>query len=120
MGFLDEVSSLIGNNNGLGQAIELGQHLLTENGGVQGLLATLQNGGLLEQIKNGQAPSVEQIQQVLGNEQVQAVAAKMGLDPQKASELIAQYLPDVVSNLGTGGGGLLAAGEGMLKDFTKS
>lgn len=119
MGFLDEVGSLLGSNSGVVGAIEMGQQLLSENGGIQGLLDKLKDGGLLTQINNGQAPSVEQIQALLGNEQVAAIAAKMGIDPQKASELIAQYLPDIVSNLGTGGGGVLAAGESLLKGFMK-
>lgn len=120
MGFLDEVGSLLSSNSGIGGALEMGQQLLSENGGIQGLLDKLKDGGLLAQINNGEAPSIDQIQALLGNEQVATIAAKMGIDPQKASELIAQYLPDIVSNLGSGGGGILAAGEGLLKGFMKS
>jgi uncharacterized protein YidB (DUF937 family) len=47
--------------------------------------------------------SPEQIQAVLGNAQVQALAAKAGIDPAKASAVIAQILPQLVDKATPGG-----------------
>jgi integrase len=41
----------------------------------------------------------DQIQKVLGSEQVNALAAKIGVDPAQASHFLAEYLPKVVDKL---------------------
>jgi uncharacterized protein YidB (DUF937 family) len=46
-----------------------------------------------------QSISANQIQNVLGSEQVNALAAKMGVDPAQASQFLAQYLPNIVDKL---------------------
>jgi uncharacterized protein YidB (DUF937 family) len=43
--------------------------------------------------------SADQIQKVLGSEQVNALAAKIGVDPAQASHFLAEYLPKVVDKL---------------------
>lgn len=43
--------------------------------------------------------SAEQIQQVLGSEQIQQIAAKTGIDTNQISSLLAQYLPQVIDHL---------------------
>jgi uncharacterized protein YidB (DUF937 family) len=43
--------------------------------------------------------SAEQIQKVLGSEQVNALAAKIGVDPAQASHFLAEYLPKIVDKL---------------------
>ncbi len=64
--------------------------------------------------------SPEQIQTVLGNSQVQALAAKAGIDPSKASAAIAQILPLLVDKATPNGqipagGGLLGTLAGLLR-----
>jgi uncharacterized protein YidB (DUF937 family) len=46
-----------------------------------------------------QSVSSNQIQNVLGSEQVKALAAKMGVDPAQASHFLAEYLPKIVDKL---------------------
>jgi len=46
-----------------------------------------------------QSISSDQIQKCLGSDQVKALAAKMGVDPDQASNLLAEFLPKVVDKL---------------------
>jgi uncharacterized protein YidB (DUF937 family) len=46
-----------------------------------------------------QSISGNQIQNVLGSDQVSALAAKMGVDPAQASHFLAEYLPKIVDKL---------------------
>ncbi len=79
--------------------------VLAQNGGVQGLMNKFSQGGLdgifSSWVGTGenQPVSASQIQNALGSEQVQALAAKIGVDPAIASGLIAQFLPKVVDKL---------------------
>ena len=52
-------------------------------------------------VSKGPNPPVsgEHIQQVFGAEQIQALAAKFGIDPTGASEAVAEHLPNVVDRL---------------------
>lgn len=79
--------------------------LLEQNGGLQGLMGKFSQGGLGDVFSSwvgtggNQAISAAQIQNVLGSEQVQALAAKLGIDPAMASTLLAQYLPMIIDRL---------------------
>ena len=46
-----------------------------------------------------QSISSDQIQKCLGSDQVKTLAAKMGIDPDQASNLLAEFLPKVVDKL---------------------
>jgi len=46
-----------------------------------------------------QAISSNQIQNALGSEQVNTLAAKIGIDPAQASNFLAEYLPKIVDKL---------------------
>lgn len=64
--------------------------------------------------------SAEQIQHVLGSAQVQALAAKAGISPEKASAVIAQILPHIVDRATPNGqmppaGGLADVLSGLFK-----
>ena len=63
--------------------------------------------------------SADQVQAVLGSAQVQALAAKAGIDPAKASAVIAQILPHLVDKATPNGqmpaGGILDAVSGFFK-----
>jgi uncharacterized protein YidB (DUF937 family) len=62
--------------------------------------------------------SADQIQAVLGSSQIQALAARAGIDPQMASAAIAQILPNLVDKATPNGqlptGGILDALSGFL------
>jgi uncharacterized protein YidB (DUF937 family) len=80
-------------------------NLLQQNGGLQGLANKFSQGGASGAFSSwvgmgeNQAISGNEIQQVLGSDQVRALAAKMGIDPNQASSLLAEYLPKVVDKL---------------------
>jgi uncharacterized protein YidB (DUF937 family) len=63
--------------------------------------------------------TADQVQAVLGSAQVQALAAKAGIDPQRASQVIAQILPHLVDRATPNGqmppGGILDAISGFFK-----
>lgn len=134
MGLLDSVGSMLGGaqagGNG-GDIMSVAQQLLGQAGGLEGLLKKFQENGLGEVAaswvgKGQNLPiSAEQIQKVLGNEQVAAIASKLGVDPQQAATQLSQLLPGLVDKLTpdgqvTQGGDLLAQGASLLKGFMKS
>src|SRR6267378_4046863 len=61
------------------------------------LIAVL--GGLLAQSGGLQGLASNQVQNVLGSEQVNAIATRMGVDPAMASAFLAEYLPKIVDKL---------------------
>jgi uncharacterized protein YidB (DUF937 family) len=79
--------------------------LLTQCGGLQGLANKFSQSGQGNAFSSwvglgeNQPISDNQIQNVLGSEQVKALAAKMGVDPAQASQFLAEYLPKVVDKL---------------------
>ncbi len=113
-------SSLLNDTDGDGQiqAIELFNQLAQQNGGISGLLNMLQSGDLANiaqsWISNGANASVDasQIQNALGGSLGQA-AASMGLDASQASNLLAQFLPQIINSLTPNGNAADADGFGM-------
>lgn len=83
--------------------------LITQSGGLQGLLAKLQEGGLGEQVQSwvSQGPTLpvspEQITTALGPEQLKATAEKAGVSAQELAGGMSQMLPGLVSGLSSGG-----------------
>lgn len=79
--------------------------LLARNGGLQGLMDKFSQAGHGEAASSwigmgeNKAISSDQIQQVLGSDQVKALAARMGIDPAQASTFLAEYLPKIVDKL---------------------
>src|SRR5438477_10405320 len=110
MGLLD---SILGSAEAKGDAatggslqlVEAVGGLLTQNGGIQGLMKKFSQGGLGETccswvgLGENHAIPAEQIQKVLGSQQVTALAAKLGVDPAQASNFLADYLPKIVDKL---------------------
>lgn len=138
MGFLEEMGKQLGNvvsgatgSGGQPDVLQLAQALMAQNGGVEGVLAKLQQGGLGDVVKswlgNGQnlPISAEQIASVFGNPQIAAVASQFGIDPQQVTSQLAQHLPGLVDKLSPGGAisgnpqDLLAQGASLLKGFLK-
>lgn len=134
MGLLDNIGSMLGGaqtGGSGGDIMSVAQQLLGQAGGLDGLLKKFQENGLGEVaaswVGKGQNLPItaEQIQKVLGNEQVAAIASKLGVDPQQAATQLSQLLPGLVDKLTpdgqvTQGGDLLAQGASLLKGFMKS
>ena len=79
--------------------------LLAQSGGLQGLANKFSQSGEGDAFSSwvgmgeNQPISSNQIQNVLGSDQVNALAAKLGVDPAQASHFLAEYLPKVVDKL---------------------
>jgi uncharacterized protein YidB (DUF937 family) len=109
MSIFDSVKELIGGAAG-GQDAGLISHATElvnnpETGGVEGLVQQFHANGLGGVVNSWTGPggnspiTAAQIQQVLGQDRVNAVASKFGLSPEEASEKLAQVLPIILSKL---------------------
>ncbi|WP_255988275.1 YidB family protein [Chitinolyticbacter albus] len=120
----EQLGNLLGGgaSEGFGAVIS---DVLAQQGGVAGLVEKFQQGGLGELAQSwvgtgGNLPiSAEQIQSVLGSDAVTQIAGKLGIDPQQASNLVAQHLPGIVDQLTPNGelpqgGDVLSQGLGAL------
>jgi len=104
---------------------------LTEGEGLnlQGIAALLQQNGLSEQVQSwlgdgeNQEVSSEQLQEALGQENIDNAAAQMGVESGDAIESLRSMLPELLNNASSGGsildqfgdaGGLLNAAKNLL------
>ena len=109
MGLLDSLlGAASGKNAQSGEAnplIAVLGGLLAQSGGLQGLANKFSQSGQGNAFQSwvgmdeNQPVSNDQIQNALGPEQVNAMAAKMGVDPAVASTFLAEYLPKIVDKL---------------------
>ena len=77
-----------------------------EIGGYQGLMQKFQNHGLGDVARSwasggSQSITPDKLTSVFGQERLNALASKFGMEPEKLTTLIAQYLPTVMSKLGS-------------------
>jgi uncharacterized protein YidB (DUF937 family) len=102
---LGAVSGKINQEGGAGALVGVLGSLLEQNGGLQGLANRFSHSGASNVFSSwvgmgeNQTISANQVEQVLGCDQVKALASKMGIDPAQASDMLAQYLPKVVDKL---------------------
>ena len=79
--------------------------LLAQSGGLQGLANKFSQSGQGNAFRSwvgmgeNQPVSSNQIQNVLGPEQVNAIATRLGVDPAIVSTFLAEYLPKIVDKL---------------------
>ena len=79
--------------------------LLAQSGGLQGLASKFSQSGQGDAFSSwvgmgeNQPVSTNQVQEALGSDQIRAIAAKMGVDPNLASQFLAEYLPKIVDKL---------------------
>ena len=110
MGLLDDLVGSLGNSNGSGQGNQLQQLMaiwnwVQEQGGAEVLLQKFQQGGLGQVLNSwlgsGSNMSIDggEIQNALGNDQLQSLADKLGTDVQGASGMLAALLPQVIDKL---------------------
>jgi uncharacterized protein YidB (DUF937 family) len=78
-------------------------------GGLEKALSQLDEKGLGDKAKSwvgtgeNEPISAEQIKDALGNEQVAAIAQKLGVSPDQASDAVAEYLPKIVDRVSPDG-----------------
>jgi uncharacterized protein YidB (DUF937 family) len=135
MGFLEDMagkgmqSMLSGSSNPLAAGVM--QMITSQPGGLSGLVQQFHDKGLGSLVSSwvgtGQNLPIsgEQIQHVLGSEQVKELAAKAGISPETASSHLAQLLPQLVDKLTPNGqipatSSLLESGLSLLKNLTKT
>ncbi len=79
--------------------------LLAQSGGLQGLANRFSQSGQGDAFSSwvgmgeNQPVSTNQVQEALGSDQIRLIAAKMGVDPNLASQFLAEYLPKIVDKL---------------------
>jgi uncharacterized protein YidB (DUF937 family) len=131
MGLLDNIENQIGNASGASSnplASNLLHMIQNQPGGLQGLVQTFHDkgmGGVVSSWVSAGANSpitADQIHQVLGSDQVKALAAKAGISPDAAGSAIAQLLPGLVDKLTPNGAvpdhsNVLEMASSMLKNF---
>ena len=135
MGLLDEivskVSGMLGRDEGEQSGLLEGVLQMLDSkgsGGLGGLVQSFQEKGLGGIISSwigtgeNQPISADQIQQVLGSDVIQNIAAKAGIAPEEMSGKLAEFLPGVIDKLTPDGtvpdGGLLEKGIEFLKGKT--
>lgn len=88
-----------------GEMASLVNGLIEKHGGVQGIVAQMEQQGfgptIQSWISNGpnQPISANEIHQAFGPENIAALAAKFGINPQELAQKLAQALPQAVNHL---------------------
>lgn len=107
MGLFDSVAGAMMNKvmGDKGPLAKLAMELFQQYGGLSGILQTLKNGGLSEQVDSwvgkgaNMSVNAEQIGSALGSSVLAGMAAKLNMTTDELSGKIAEYLPDVVNQL---------------------
>jgi uncharacterized protein YidB (DUF937 family) len=105
MGLLD---GLIGGAAGAG-LVTVVNGLIEKHGGLQGIVAQFQQQGLGPTIQswvgNGEnlPISPDQVQQALGSDSIQQLAAKLGIPPDQLAAKLSEILPQAVDKMTPGG-----------------
>ena len=132
MGLLDDLGKgllgkLAGGGEGQNPLMDVITGLINNpnTGGLSGLVQTFASKGLGDVVGSwistgeNQPISAEQVQHVLGKDQLQAISEKLGVSTQEASGGLAELLPQIIDKLTPQGsipqGGLLEEGLGLLK-----
>jgi uncharacterized protein YidB (DUF937 family) len=110
MAVFDLLKNILGGSDGAdGASIEGGGRMALANaiegaspGGFGGLLDKLHQGGLGEAVSSwtaGEAQQIggEQLRAVLGDEHIQGIASKLGVQPDQALSLLQEHLPALTS-----------------------
>jgi len=128
MGLFDIAREILGGSqaDGAGGVVSsVVQVLSGRAGGLDGVLQSLQEGGLGEAVKSwvgtgSNLPvTAEQLQRVLGSGVVQDLAAKLGISPDDAASHLSALLPGIIDQLTPNGevpdGGLAGVGMSLVK-----
>ena len=130
MGMLDDLTKAAASGMGGGQQSGLAgailQMLQNQPGGIAGMMQNFQQNGLGNLLQSWISTghnlpiSPEQIQQVLGHQQVAQIADQAGVSHEEASSGLASLLPQIVDKLTPNGqvpqsGDLMSQGMELLK-----
>jgi uncharacterized protein YidB (DUF937 family) len=108
MGLFDSILSALTGKSNSADANPLGAalaSLLEKNGGIQGLMAKFSQGGLGDVFSSwvglGENKSIspDQINSLLGSDQIGSIAKGLGIDPALASGFLADHLPKIIDKL---------------------
>jgi uncharacterized protein YidB (DUF937 family) len=108
MGLFDSILSAFSGKSNSADANPLGAalaSLLEKNGGIQGLMAKFSQGGLGDVFSSwvglGENKSIspDQINSLLGSDQIGSIAKGLGIDPALASGFLADHLPKIIDKL---------------------
>lgn len=111
MGLLDSILTAVSGAqkpSGAGEAnslLGILSGLLTQSGGLEGLANKFSQSGHGDAFSSwvgmgeNQPISGDQIQKALGSDQINALAARIGVDPALASSFLAEYLPKIIDKL---------------------
>lgn len=105
MALLDNLLARVGAAVGGDQTQSLLQSVIQQAGGLQGLASRFNTSGLSQVFNSwvaiGENAGIkpEQIEAVLGNQTLQQIAQKLGIDTSKAAETLALLLPRAVDEL---------------------
>jgi uncharacterized protein YidB (DUF937 family) len=136
MGLLDMAGELMGGQHTAGanpSALTAVLDMVNNHpGGLPGLISAFEQNGLGGVASSWVSPGTpnqpvtgSQVQSVIGGNQLQELAAKLGLPQEAASGVVAQLLPSIVDHLTpngqvpSNGSNLMAMGEGLLRNFLK-
>ncbi len=113
MGLFDQVAGQVlgglAGAEGQSPISQLIQNLLQAKGGIGGLIASLQEGGLASQVASwlgggeNLAVSGEQIRAALGSDLLATLAGQVGMGADEAGDGIAAHLPALVDKLSPAG-----------------
>ena len=130
MSILDAVEGMLGGSGGAGGAASAVLEMLQNHpGGASGVADQLNAGGLGHLVQSwagegeNKSISADQIQSVLGNEHIAAVANRLGISPEDASAKIAEFLPVVMAGISKegqipgAGTDLVSMAGGLLKSY---
>ena len=105
MGLLDGMlGGLIG-----GEMATVVNGLIAKHGGVQGIVAQMEQQGLGSTVRSWIEPgpnqpiTADEVHQAFGPGTIQALAAKFGMNPQELAQKLAQVLPQAIDKLTPGG-----------------
>lgn len=106
MSLLDQLGGMLGGDTAKGGVDYMAiLQWLEQQGGLSGLLEKFRQGGLAELVQSwigtgANLPiSAEQVRDVISQAALGQLSAKLGMDDNQASNVIAQYLPNIVDKL---------------------
>ena len=105
MGLLD---GLLGGAVGA-EMVTVVNGLIEKHGGVQGIVAQLEQQGLGGTVRSwvgtgaNQPITADQVHQAFGSDTVKELAAKVGMTPQDLASKLSQFLPQAIDKLTPGG-----------------
>lgn len=107
MGFFDNITGAMMNKvmGDKAPMAKMAMELFQQYGGLPGILQTLKEGGLAEQVDSWVGTganlnvSAQQIGAALGNSVLTGIATKLDMSSEELTAKIAEYIPDVVNQL---------------------